>query len=77
MPWPNTVYFTFQFYRFPPATTPRLQLLKLEEAGKARSGSLSHVLAPIRKDGSSDDGECRAPAHAPEPAPSCVWKFHC
>ncbi|XP_016069018.1 PREDICTED: nephrocystin-4, partial [Miniopterus natalensis] len=55
-PWPNTVYFTFQFYRFPPATTPRLQLLKLEEAGKARSGSLSHVLAPIRKDGSSDAG---------------------
>ncbi|KAM4872565.1 nephrocystin-4 isoform 2-T2 [Thomomys bottae] len=55
-PWPKTVYFTFQFYRFPPETTPRLQLIKLEGAGKTPSSSLSHVLVPIHKDGSSDAG---------------------
>ncbi|XP_008587641.1 PREDICTED: nephrocystin-4, partial [Galeopterus variegatus] len=55
-PWPKTVYFTFQFYRFPPATTPRLQLVKLDKAGKTGSGSLSHVLVPINKDGAFDAG---------------------
>ncbi|XP_037684612.1 nephrocystin-4 isoform X3 [Choloepus didactylus] len=55
-PWPKTVYFTFQFYRFPPATTPRLQLVELDQTGKATSGSLSHLLVPIGKDGSSDAG---------------------
>ncbi|XP_069893295.1 nephrocystin-4 isoform X1 [Dipodomys merriami] len=55
-PWPKTVYFTFQFYRFPPETTPRLQLVQLEGAGKTNSGSLSHVLVPIHKDGSFDAG---------------------
>ncbi|XP_075849533.1 nephrocystin-4 [Microcebus murinus] len=54
--WPKTVYFTFQFYRFPPATTPRLQLVKLDETGKTSSGSLSHVLVPIHKDGAFDAG---------------------
>uniref|UniRef100_A0A2K6F0T2 Nephrocystin 4 n=1 Tax=Propithecus coquereli TaxID=379532 RepID=A0A2K6F0T2_PROCO len=54
--WPKTVYFTFQFYRFPPATTPRLQLVKLDETGKTSSGSLSHVLVPIGKDGCFDAG---------------------
>ncbi|CAH7447913.1 Nphp4 [Phodopus roborovskii] len=55
-PWPQTVYFTFQFYRFPPETTPRLQLVKLDGTGKSSSGSLSHVLVPINKDGSFDAG---------------------
>ncbi|XP_075406548.1 nephrocystin-4 isoform X2 [Tenrec ecaudatus] len=55
-PWPKTVYFTFQFYRFPPATTPRLQLVKLEDVGKTGTGSLSHILIQISKDGSSDAG---------------------
>ncbi|XP_053776238.1 nephrocystin-4 isoform X2 [Desmodus rotundus] len=55
-PWPNTVYFTFQFYRFPPVTTPRLQLLKLDETGTSSLGPLSHILAPVDKDGSSDAG---------------------
>ncbi|XP_007940755.1 nephrocystin-4 [Orycteropus afer afer] len=55
-PWPKTVYFTFQLYRFPPTITPRLQLLKLDEALKTSSGSLSHILVPVNKDGSFDAG---------------------
>ncbi|XP_006876981.1 PREDICTED: nephrocystin-4 [Chrysochloris asiatica] len=55
-PWPKTVYFTFQFYRFPPATTPRLQLVKLDEVGKSTSGPLSHILVAMNKDGSFDAG---------------------
>ncbi|XP_057559506.1 nephrocystin-4 isoform X2 [Hippopotamus amphibius kiboko] len=55
-PWPQTVYFTFQFYRFPPETTPRLQLVELDEAGRTSSASLSHILALIHRDGSFDAG---------------------
>lgn len=55
-PWPRTVYFTFQFYRFPPATTPRLQLLPLDGAGKSLAGPLSHILVPTSHHG-SDAGE--------------------
>lgn len=55
-PWPQTVYFTFQFYRFPPETTPRLQLVKLDRTGKNGSASLSHILVHINKDGSFDAG---------------------
>ncbi|XP_051027067.1 nephrocystin-4-like [Acomys russatus] len=54
-PWPQTVYFTFQFYRFPPET-PRLQLVKLDGVDKTSSSSLSHILVPINKDGSFDAG---------------------
>ncbi|XP_078308641.1 nephrocystin-4 isoform X4 [Panthera onca] len=55
-PWPKTVYFTFQFYRFPPVTTPRLQLVRLDEAGRTRPGSLLHLLVLADRDDSSDAG---------------------
>nr|XP_035920399.1 nephrocystin-4 isoform X1 [Halichoerus grypus]XP_035920401.1 nephrocystin-4 isoform X1 [Halichoerus grypus] len=55
-PWPKTVYFTFQFYRFPPVTTPRLQLVGLDETGRTRSGSLLYLLVLTDKDDSSEAG---------------------
>ncbi|XP_070923505.1 nephrocystin-4 isoform X10 [Macaca nemestrina] len=54
--WPKTVYFTFQFYRFPPATTPRLQLVQLDEASQPGSGALTHILVPVSRDGTFDAG---------------------
>ncbi|XP_029434862.1 nephrocystin-4 isoform X2 [Rhinatrema bivittatum] len=53
--WPRTIYFTFQFYRFPPITTPRLQLINMDQTGLANS-DLSHVLMQINKDGSINQG---------------------
>uniref|UniRef100_A0A2K5DZD4 Nephrocystin 4 n=1 Tax=Aotus nancymaae TaxID=37293 RepID=A0A2K5DZD4_AOTNA len=53
---PETVYFTFQFYRFPPTVTPRLQLVQLEEAGQPSSGALTHILVPVSRDGAFDAG---------------------
>ncbi|XP_078498754.1 nephrocystin-4 isoform X2 [Lissotriton helveticus] len=49
--WPQSIYFTFQFYRFPPLTTQRLQLKKLDQ-----SDSSSHILVQINKDGSVNAG---------------------
>ncbi|KAG8505552.1 Nephrocystin-4, partial [Galemys pyrenaicus] len=64
-PWPQTVYFTFQFYRFPPATTPRLQLVPLDGPGESGPASPMHLLALADKDASSDPGRCSAGPGAP------------
>lgn len=75
-PWPQTVYFTFQFYRFPPTTTPRLQLVKLDETGQSSAGPVSHLLVLIDKDGSFDAGESCAPGDHEEPGAK-LCQFPC
>ncbi|XP_063292057.1 nephrocystin-4 [Pelobates fuscus] len=54
--WPQTIYFTFQFYRFQPVTTARLELLKLNPSSIASTDSSTHVLMQINKDGSINKG---------------------
>lgn len=54
--WPQTIYFTFQFYRFPPVTTPRLQLLKADSSVVAPLGASSHILVQINQDGTRNVG---------------------
>uniref|UniRef100_A0A5S6KML1 Carbonyl reductase family member 4 n=1 Tax=Xenopus tropicalis TaxID=8364 RepID=A0A5S6KML1_XENTR len=54
--WPESIFFTFQFYRFHHVTTPRLQLLQLESSDNATSDPLTHVLLQINKDGSIKKG---------------------
>eukprot|EP00062_Callorhinchus_milii_P012724 gi/632960062/ref/XP_007895981.1/ PREDICTED: nephrocystin-4 isoform X2 [Callorhinchus milii] len=48
--WPRLIYFSFQFYRFPPVITRQLQLVK---AGSVEaSGNMPLILIPVNKDGS-------------------------
>ncbi|KAJ7306526.1 hypothetical protein JRQ81_009885 [Phrynocephalus forsythii] len=53
---PKTIYFTFQFYRFPPATTPRLQLVQVDVSGTTPSTTSSYILVQINKDGTLNLG---------------------
>ncbi|XP_062889534.1 nephrocystin-4 isoform X2 [Mobula hypostoma] len=46
---PRSVYFTFQFYRFPPVRTQQLQLMKMK--GKGTSNSMPFILVPLSKNG--------------------------
>ncbi|XP_042334258.1 nephrocystin-4 isoform X2 [Sceloporus undulatus] len=54
--WPKTIYFTFQFYRFPPVTTPRLQLVKTDSSGGASAVTSPHLLVQINQDGTLNLG---------------------
>ncbi|KAF0036771.1 hypothetical protein F2P81_012083 [Scophthalmus maximus] len=49
--WPRDVYFTFQFYRFPPVTSQQLKLLTSNRVQHKTSDPLPCVLAPAGKDG--------------------------
>lgn len=49
--WPRTIFLTFQFYRFPPVTTPRLQLLGMD------GGTAAQLLLRVNKDGTLSTGK--------------------
>ncbi|XP_033642216.1 nephrocystin-4-like isoform X2 [Asterias rubens] len=52
---PRTVFFTFQFYRYPPVTTERLLLGNVEGNLTADSHSLPCVLKKMKNDGKKND----------------------
>ncbi|KAJ8371145.1 hypothetical protein SKAU_G00111730 [Synaphobranchus kaupii] len=54
--WPNSVYFTFQLYRFPPVTTNRMTLLSADKPEKKSRDKRPCVLALVGKDGTVDSG---------------------
>ncbi|XP_027144584.1 nephrocystin-4 isoform X3 [Larimichthys crocea] len=54
--WPDNIYFTFQFYRFPPVTSQQLKLLTSDKVQHKASDPLPCVLASINKDGTVNSG---------------------
>ncbi|KAM6296277.1 LOW QUALITY PROTEIN: nephrocystin-4 [Aegotheles albertisi] len=54
--WPGTIFLTFQFYRFPPVTTPRLQLVSMEQVPVAGPAVPAQVLVRVNKDGTLGTG---------------------
>lgn len=55
--WPDNIYFTFQFYRFPPVTSQQLKLLTSDKVQQKASDPLPCVLASINKDGTVNSGK--------------------
>ncbi|XP_075376442.1 nephrocystin-4 isoform X5 [Mycteria americana] len=54
--WPRTVFLTFQFYRFPPVTTPRLQLVSTDGGLAAGPAAPAQLLVRVNKDGTLGTG---------------------
>ncbi|KAM6045983.1 nephrocystin-4 isoform 3-T3 [Theristicus caerulescens] len=54
--WPRTVFLTFQFYRFPPVTTPRLQLVSTDGGPAAGPAVPAQLLVRVNKDGTFSTG---------------------
>ncbi|KAM9521535.1 nephrocystin-4 isoform 1-T1 [Guaruba guarouba] len=54
--WPRTIFLTFQFYRFPPVTTPRLQLVSMEGGPGSGLAVLAQLLVRVNKDGTPSTG---------------------
>lgn len=55
--WPDNIYFTFQFYRFPPVTSQQLKLLTSDKVQRKARDPLPCVLACINKDGTVNSGK--------------------
>lgn len=55
--WPDNIYFTFQFYRFPPVTSQQLKLLTSDKVQHKASDPLPCVLASINNDGTVNSGK--------------------
>ncbi|TWW56245.1 Nephrocystin-4 [Takifugu flavidus] len=49
--WPENIYFTFQFYRFPPVTSQQLRLLTSDKVQQKADSPLPCLLASINRDG--------------------------
>ncbi|XP_075028274.1 nephrocystin-4 isoform X1 [Calonectris borealis] len=54
--WPRTIFLTFQFYRFPPVTTPRLQLVSTDGGPAAGPAMPVQLLVRVNKDGTLGTG---------------------
>ncbi|NXP02384.1 NPHP4 protein, partial [Thinocorus orbignyianus] len=54
--WPRTIFLTFQFYRFPPVTTPRLQLVSTDRGPVAGAAVPAQLLLRVNKDGTLSTG---------------------
>lgn len=55
--WPDNIYLTFQFYRFPPVTSQQLKLLNSDKVQQKASDPLPCVLASINNDGAVNSGK--------------------
>lgn len=64
--WPDNVYFTFQFYRFPPVTSQQLRLLTSDKVQQKAGDPLPCVMTTINKDGTVNSGK----------APRCCKKCY-
>ncbi|XP_044066903.1 nephrocystin-4 isoform X1 [Siniperca chuatsi] len=54
--WPDNIYFTFQFYRFPPVKSQQLKLLTGDKVQQKASDPLPCVLASVNNDGTVNSG---------------------
>ncbi|XP_059685860.1 nephrocystin-4 [Gavia stellata] len=54
--WPRTIFLTFQFYRFPPVTTPRLQLVSTDGGPVAGPAVPAQFLVRVNEDGTLGTG---------------------
>lgn len=74
--WPENIYFTFQFYRFPPVTSQQLRLLTSDKGQPKADSPLPCLLASISRDGTVNSG--KHPTRCPFPPgkwPVCRYNW--